>query len=111
MADTFRPLDAPLDYDPMTGVFQTFHMASDGKLTIRTDQDPRVLEQIRKLTHEEFMSKSRTERIGEWQKVASIPLIVQYELIQRGIWYDKAAMKKWLNSVEAAPYRTHWARL
>lgn len=111
MADRYAKADLPLDYDPMTGVFQTFHMDTDGTFTIRTDQDSRVVSNIVKLAHEEQMSSSRTERIGEFRKVASIPVGVQYDLLKRGIWHDKAAMKKWLNSVEAAPYRTHWARL
>lgn len=111
MADNYAPFDAPLDYDPLTGVYQTFHMSHDGQLTIKTDQDPRVLAQIRKLAHEELGSKSKSERIGEWQKVASIPISIQYDLIKRGIWRDKDRMKRWLNSVEAAPWRTHWAKL
>lgn len=111
MAENYAPLDALLDYDPMTGVYQTFHMSHDGQLTIRTDQDTRVLEQIKQFNHEERESKTRSQRIGEWQKVACIPLIVQFDLIKRGIWDDKERMKKWLNSVEAAPWRSHWANL
>lgn len=110
MPDNYRQFEAPLDYDPMTGVYQTFHMDHDGQLTIRTDQDPVALDTIRKFTHEELSSTSRSERIGDFRKVASIPTLVQFDLIKRGIWNDEKAMKKWLNSVEAAPYRTHWMR-
>jgi hypothetical protein len=108
MAENFRRLDALLDYDPNTGVSQTFHMDVDGVMTLRTDQDETAL---RAAAHEEHMSRNRSERIGEWQKVATIPVVVMYDLIKRGIWFDPDRKKRWLNSVEAAPYRTHWARL
>lgn len=111
MAEEYARYDALLDYDPSTGMKQTFHMDVDGKLTIRTEQDPAVVAAIQKAAHEERMSRSRFERIGEFRRVASIPVEVQFDLIKRGIWHDKDAMKKWLNSAEAAPYRVHTLRL
>lgn len=109
--EEYARFDALLDYDPLTGMRQTFHMDVDGKLTLRNEQDPAVIASIVKAAQEEQNAASRNERIGEFRRVASIPVEVQYDLIQRGIWQDRDRMKKWLNSVEAAPYRTHWARL
>jgi hypothetical protein len=43
-------------------------------------------------------------------KVASIPMVLYMELRQRGILGDKAALRKWLASDEAMPYRTHWIK-
>jgi len=111
MAEEYARLDALLDYDPLTGMKQTFHMDVDGKLTIRTAQDPRVIADIRQMAHEERMSHAQNGRIGEFRRVASIPVEVQFDLMKRGIWHDKDAMKKWLNSAEAAPYRVHTLRL
>jgi hypothetical protein len=111
MPEEYRRLDALLDFDPSTGMKQTFHMDVDGKLTIRTAQDPSVIADIQRMAHEERMSTTRNERIGEFRRVASIPVEVQFDLIKRGIWNDKDAMKKWLNSAEAAPYRVHTMRL
>jgi len=33
---------------------------------------------------------------------------VYLELLQRGIIGDKMAMRRWLQSDEAQPWRTHW---
>lgn len=43
-------------------------------------------------------------------KVASLPMMVYLDLQKRGILGDKAAMRKWLASEEAEPYRTHWIK-
>ena len=50
----------------------------------------------------------RSEKNGDMVKVASLPMTVYFDLKKRGILGDKAAMKKWLKSEEATPYRTHW---
>jgi hypothetical protein len=106
----FRKLDAELDYDPITGVRQTFHMDVDGNLTLRTEQDA-VEKQIKDFAHQEHSSTSKSERIGEWRKTHTVPLVVMYDLMLKGIWHDPERKKRWLNSPEADPWRTHWARL
>lgn len=111
MPEAYRRLDALLDYDHLTGTKQTFHMDVDGKLTLRLEQDPKVVKQIVRAAQDEQNSTSRNQRIGDMRRVASIPVEVQYDLIKRGIWNDRDRMKRWLNSIEAAPYRTHWARV
>jgi len=50
-------------------------------------------------------------RYGEWSKVASIPLSVFYDLKQKGIVDDPAAMKKWLNDSENKFFRTRPGRV
>ena len=50
-------------------------------------------------------------RYGEWNKVASIPLSVFYDLKQKGIVDDPAAMKKWLNDSENKFFRTRPGRV
>lgn len=107
MADNYRALDALLDHDPMTGVSQTFHMDVDGKMTLRTTQDDTA---IRAVCEAERNSHIKNEKIGEFRRVASIPVTVQYDLIRRGIWGNQKQMRWWLGTVEAAPYRTHMMR-
>ena len=46
--------------------------------------------------------------VGGGGSILAVPLMVYLELQQKGILRDKAAMRKWLNSDEARPYRTHW---
>lgn len=111
MPENYARLDALLDYDPLTGTKQTFHMDVDGKLTLRLEQDPEVVKAISRAALDEQNATSRNERIGEFRRIASIPVEVQYDLIKRGIWNDRDRMKRWLNSIEAAPFRTHWARV
>jgi hypothetical protein len=41
-------------------------------------------------------------------RVASLPMLIYQDLKQRGILDDKAALRKWLKSEEARPFRTHW---
>jgi hypothetical protein len=44
-------------------------------------------------------------RHGVNKKVASLPLTVYEDLVNRGIAGDEDAFKKWLNSSEATPWR------
>jgi hypothetical protein len=109
MADEFRELDDPFfDYDPHTGVSQRLKIDRDGTFHFVTSQDDG---EIRQAAHEENVSHIKNERIGDFRRVATVPVVKQYELIQKGIWFDPPALKKWLNSADAAPYRTHGMRL
>ena len=42
---------------------------------------------------------------------ARVGPVKQLELMQRGIWGDPDAIKKWLNSDDALPYRTRSGRV
>lgn len=44
-------------------------------------------------------------RHGVNKVAARIPMVIVENLISRGIWDDEDAMKKWLNSLEAIPWR------
>lgn len=100
----FRQFHDPnFDYDPVTGVRQKLTIDTDGSMHWVTEQDD---EDIRRFAHESRSNFSQHQRFGDIAPVASIPVVVQYDLIKRGIWGDQDAMKKWLNSIEAAPYRT-----
>ena len=50
-------------------------------------------------------------RYGEWNKVASIPLAVFYDLKMKGIVDDPVAMKKWLNDPDNRFFRTRPGRV
>lgn len=109
MAEHFAPLDEIIDYDPLTGVSQRMVMETDGTLRLITDQN---LEPFTRVAHESRMNRqSRHEKMGEMCHIASIPVSIQYDLITRGIWQDRDRFKRWLNSDEAKPFRTHWARV
>ena len=48
---------------------------------------------------------------GKNKVVATLPLIVVEDLINRGIYFDEDAFKRWLNSAEAAPWRKWQGRV
>lgn len=109
MADEYAALDDPyFDYDPHTGVSQRLIIEPNGTMRFVSTQND---DDIRRVAHEENVSHIKNEKIGEMRRVATIPVVVQHDLMQRGIWFDRSALKKWLNSSEAQPYRTHSMRL
>jgi hypothetical protein len=44
-------------------------------------------------------------RHGVNKVAARLPMVIVEDLMNRGIWDDEDAMKKWLNSYDAAPWR------
>lgn len=109
MAEEYAKLDEIIDFDPLTGVSQRMVMETDGTLRLVTDQNVKPIVQYAQEASNN--RHSRNEKMGDVCHVASIPLMVQYELITRGIWQDPQRFKRWLNSDEAKPFRTHWARI
>ena len=49
---------------------------------------------------------SGSGRYGEMTMVARIPNIVVDQLMREGLWWDKKAMKKWLNDPNNKGWRT-----
>lgn len=104
-----RPVeDDNFDYDPNTGIRQKLRIDEDGVFHFVNEQDD---EGIRRFAHEARGSFAKNQRFGDTTPVGSIPLLVLYDLIKRGIWNDPERRKKWWNSWEAAPYRTREFRL
>ena len=100
----FRELDDHnFDYDPMSGVRQRLKIDSEGVMHFETTQDVQGIVD----TAQEIASHfCKNQSWGDGAHVAAIPVLVQYDLIKRGIWFDKTRFRKWVNSIEAAPYRT-----
>ena len=48
---------------------------------------------------------------GDMHRVASIPLVIYFDLLQKGIAQDKGAMRRWLNDPENAHFRTRPGRI
>lgn len=103
MAEDYRKLvDENFDYDPYTKIRQKLTIDDDGSLHWENTQD---ISDLLKYTHEVRGSFSKNERLGDIAPIGSIPLIVMYDLIKRGVWQDMDRRRKWWNSIEAAPYR------
>ena len=90
-------------HDPMTGITKYWHDNQDGTVTIESDQD---VSEILKANQANRSSFEKGDRWGEMSRVASIPLTVYYDLKQKGILDDQAAMKKWLNDPDNELFRT-----
>ena len=103
MADNYRKIDDPnFDIDPLTGVRQRLVIEHDGGVHLESSQD---VSSITQAAHEERGKYSKFERIGDDVKVASIPMLVMHDLMKKGIWQDKKALWKWLNT-EGRMYKT-----
>ena len=105
----FRPFtDENFDYDPTTGVRQKLTIDGDGAMHWVSEQQT---DDILRYAHESRGSFCKNEKFGDLAPVGSIPVVVLYDLIRRGIWNDPDRRKKWWGSIEAAPYRTREFRL
>jgi hypothetical protein len=106
-----------LSYDPLTGVQEIF----------RYDEVTHRFEIIRVEDHSAVMEDAQERRKqfrgpggGRWKPlpgdfnlhhVASIPLSVYMDLVQKGIAKDKEALRKWLNDPENQVFRTRPGRV
>lgn len=105
MAEEHAPGSFLLSHDSLTGTSQKMHITPDQKLIFETTTE---LGKLPEINQEQMNETSRTQKSGDMVKVASLPMMVYLDLERKGILRDKAAMRKWLNSDEARPYRTHW---
>jgi hypothetical protein len=107
MAEEFAPGTFYLGGDAFTGSMTKMHITPDGKMHIENIYQ---VDEIIERAKAERNEVSRTAKLGDMVKVASLPMHVHLDLMERGIIGDKTAMRRWLASEEAAPYRTHWIK-
>lgn len=105
MADEFAPASFLLDADPWSGTIEKMHITTDQKLVFETTTQIDALAEENKAIRNDV---SRTSKTGDMVLAARLPLSVYLDLQQRGIINDKSAMRKWLASEDAAPFKTHW---
>lgn len=105
MAEEFAPGTFDLGGDAFTGSMTKMHITPDGKMHI---ENIYKVDHIAEQAKAERNDVSRSEKVGDMVKVASLPMHVYLDLAQRGIIGDKMAMRRWLKSEEAQPWRTHW---
>ncbi len=102
MRENYREIDDHLfDVDPLSGIRQRLKIDNEGRWHLQTMQD---VDSIVNYAHELRSNYCRNERLGDVAKVGSIPMLVMFDLIKRGIWYDPVRRRKWWRSIEAAPY-------
>ncbi|CAB4214110.1 hypothetical protein UFOVP1459_15 [uncultured Caudovirales phage] len=105
MAEEFAPGVFTLGYDSFSGELSKMHVDTDGKMHFTSETQ---IDAIAEANINERNDISRTTKSGDMVRVARIPMSVHLDLMQRGILRDNIAMRRWLRSPEAAPYKTHW---
>jgi hypothetical protein len=80
----------------------------DEKLVVQSTQDTAPILERNKAERNEFdVQRNSGMKYKEgWTKVASIPNIVVDKLMREGTWFDKKAMKKWVNDPDNKAFRT-----
>ncbi len=80
----------------------------DEKLIVESTQDTAPILENNKFERNEFDTKFNSDQKYNrgFTKVASIPNIVIDQLMRDGTWFDKQAMKKWLNDPDNKAFRT-----
>jgi hypothetical protein len=96
-----------LSANPDTGTKTYFHSTPE-HVHIESVQDVTNVVEAAKA---KFNDTDERAKWGEWQRVASIPLVTFYDLKRKGITEDPAAMKKWLNDPDNRFFRTRPGRL
>jgi hypothetical protein len=105
MAEEYAPGSFNLGYDSVSGTLTKMHITTDQKLVF---EDIVQIDQIAAQNKADRDAISNTERLPDGMvRVASLPMMVYLELQQKGILKDKAALRRWLKSEAAAPFRTH----
>ena len=95
------------DIDPLSGIKSVWHYddATDTAF-IEKRQDVTAIVEANKVE----MNQDHG-RYSEWNKVATIPLGVYYDLKMKGIADDPVAFKKWLNDPDNMYFRTRPGRV
>jgi hypothetical protein len=107
MAEEYRPGSFVLDYDALTGTIEKMHVTTDQKLVFEQTVDVQALgERNQAIKNEESRNDRTPDGLGV--KVASIPMMVYLDLRKRGVLDDKVALRRWLQSDDARPFRTSW---
>ena len=97
----------PFSHDHQTGLTEYYYSDPDNDgFILETVQDVEPFVEFAK----ELESYAPT-RWGDGKIVAMWPAVVTAKLMKDGIWADKDAMKQWLNSDDAKPWRTRRGRV
>lgn len=93
---------ALLDYDPVAKSATRWHEEGDDVI-IENVQDVQTLVDQNKAL---YAQSHASDPYGEFDRVASLPLTVYWDLQERGILDDEEAFRKWLNDPANRHFRT-----
>lgn len=98
-----------LDHDPVVKQKSRFYHDSEGEEFViedRVDVED-VVEQNKAL----YAQTDENARWGEFDRVASIPLVVYFDLKREGVLDDPVRLRRWLNDPENRLFRTRPGRV
>lgn len=98
-----------IDDDPIGMMRSRIHSHADGSLTVENSQDASEVIDDNKARFNTFDERSRWNDFGN--RVASIPLVVWFDLVRRGIAADEKALRRWLDDPENRHFRTRPGKL
>ena len=97
-----------LSQDPKTGTTTWFHYHDeDDSFSVETVQE---VDDVLDENKREF-NDAQTGWKGDMHKIASIPMSLYFQLKEKGILEDQAALKRWLNDPENRYFRTKPGRV
>ena len=99
--------DRLFSIDRDTKTKKTFHYQDDGSFIIDTKQD---IQPVLEVAQEE-RKESRGFKGGGFHKIASIPNVIWWDLVERGIAHDDKRLMKWLEDPENKMFKTHGGKL
>ncbi|XUY25852.1 hypothetical protein RMR21_009565 [Agrobacterium sp. rho-8.1] len=73
--------------------------------------EPKTLEEQFAINAQEANEFSRTQKLGENQKVSSMPPEIYYWLKEQGIADNPERLKRWLNDSDNSKFRTNSLRV
>lgn len=96
--------------DDATGIETVLHGTDEGGIVIEHRQDAQDIIDTNKQIYNEFDERARFK--GEhFHRVASLPLVVYFQLKRDGILDDQRRLKKWLNDPDNKYFRTRPGRI
>ena len=99
-----------LDFDPVRKSRTLFHYdASDDTMVHHYEQDVTDVVEYNKARYNLFDERTRWAADGDL--VASIPNVVWFDLVKRGIAFDNDALKRWLDDPDNRAFRVRPGRL
>lgn len=98
-----------VDDDPIGRMRSRIVHHGDGSLTVDNSQDAEPVLEDNKMRYNSVDERTRWNDFSN--RVASIPLVVWWDLVKRGIADDEKALRKWLDDPENRHFRTRPGKL
>jgi len=97
-----------LSSNSITKTWNTFHDLGNGEFVIDSKSD---VSDVIEMNKSSMAVSNGRDRWGDGQIVATIPNIIYWDLVRRGIMDDEKALRKWLNDPANSAFRRRSGRV